>query len=406
MPIDFPTTTRPFGPAPSPAALSHEPLLRLIACGGPLATRRLLLDDGRHPVDAMAGGPALWRACGLSPAQIGVLQGPPSPHVAQALDWLARPGHHLIGWHDPDYPPLLRRAPGPPLALFVAGDPMLLWHPAVALVGSRSATPGGCDNAASFARALVASGLAITSGLAAGIDTAAHQSALRAGGLTVAVLGTGPDVVYPRANAALHASIASRGAIVSEHLPGTRARKEHFPSRNRILAGLSLATVVIEAAERSGALITARLASEAGREVFALPGSIHNPFARGCHRLIRDGAGLVESAQEVIAALAPMACELGDGLRRRLGAPTSVGHGNVAPNRPQPEQASDRLKDLGTGDDPNYQNLWNALGHDPMGMDQLVDRTALTPAVLSSMLLFMELEGRVATQHGRYFRKR
>ena len=249
-------------------------------------------------------------------------------------------------------------------------------------------------------------GFAVTSGLAAGIDTAAHAAALRHGGLTVAVLGTGPDVVYPRSNAALHAQIASHGAIVSEHLPGTSARREHFPNRNRILAGLSLATVVVEAAERSGALITARLASEAGREVFALPGSIHNPFARGCHRLIRDGAGLIESAHEVISSLAPLASVLADDLRERLGAPTSLGHGNVAPHHTAPERPSERLREGDACGGPDYQNLWNALGHDPTGMDQLVERTALTPALLSSMLLLMELDGRVATQHGRYFRQR
>lgn len=353
----------------------------------------------------MQAGAATWRACGLSPAQIAALQAPPGDGVhARALAWLAEPGHHLLGWHDSDYPALLRRSPNPPLALFVAGEPALLWHPAVAVVGSRSATPAGHDNASTFARVLVESGLGVTSGLAAGIDTAAHEAALRAGGITVAVLGTGPDVPYPRSNAGLHARIALDGAVVSEHPPGTQPRREHFPSRNRILAGLSLGTLVIEAAERSGALITARLASEAGREVFAVPGSIHNPRARGCHRLIRDGAGLVESADEVIAQLGPMAAALGDGLRRRLGAPKSVGHGDAGAGIHEADQRATSLQPVLAPGDPDYQNLWNALGHDPTGMDQLVERTALTPAVLSSMLLLMELEGRVATQHGRYFR--
>ncbi|NUO77221.1 MAG: DNA-protecting protein DprA, partial [Lysobacter sp.] len=231
--------------------------------------------------------------------------------------------------------------------------------------------------------------------LAAGIDTAAHQAALAAGGLSVAVLGTGPDVPYPRANAALHARLAAEGAVVSEHLPGTQGRPSHFPSRNRIIAGLSLGTLVVEAAQRSGALITARLAAEAGREVFALPGSIHNPLARGCHRLIRDGAALVETAQELTDALAPLAQELADSLRLRLDAPIPCSH--TAVTRPVQDE---RL------DDRDYQSLWNALGHDPTGMDGLVERTGLTPAVLSSMLLLMELEGRVAAQHGRYFRNR
>ncbi|MDQ3494509.1 MAG: DNA-protecting protein DprA, partial [Pseudomonadota bacterium] len=238
-----------------------------------------------------------------------------------------------------------------------------------------------------------------------------HTATLAVGGATVAVLGTGPDIAYPRSNNALQTRIArpegsARGALVSEHLPGTGARKEHFPSRNRILAGLALATVVIEAAERSGALITARLAAEAGREVFALPGSIHNPLARGCHRLIREGVGLVESPDEVMAALAPLAAELAGALRERLAAPTPVGHGGPVEALHEADRARAGHRLSTSGDDADYQSLWNALGHDPTGMDELVRRTRLTTAELSSMLLLMELEGRVAAQHGRYFRSR
>ncbi|HEY0662860.1 MAG TPA: DNA-processing protein DprA [Lysobacter sp.] len=382
-----------------------DALLRLIAAAGAAAPRKALLERNGTPTAALAAGVVEWRACRLSDAQIAALQTADEAALNQSRRWLTSPGHHLVGWHDPDYPPLLRRGPNPPLALFVAGDPARLWHPAVAVVGSRSPTPGGRDNAAEFALALAASGFCVASGLAAGIDTVAHQAALTAGCLTVAVLGTGPDVAYPRSNASLHERIAEHGVVVSEHLPGTGARPEHFPSRNRILAGLALATVVIEAAERSGALITARLATEAGREVFAVPGSIHNPLARGCHRLIRDGAGLVESAAEVIAALAPLAQELAANLRLRLTAPISVSHGTVTPV-PHDDLAPEPGRYRGPGDDPDYQTLWSALGHDPTGMDQLVERTGLTPAILSSMLLLMELDGRVATQHGRYFRNR
>lgn len=379
----------------SETAADHHALIALVAADGPCAPRRGLLEAHAGPAAALAAGPRAWREAGLDPAQIAALQAPDADALARTQAWLAEPGHHLIGWRHPDYPALLRRAPNPPLALFVAGEPARLWHPAVAVVGSRAPTPGGRDNAADFARALAAAGLGVTSGLAAGIDTAAHQAALAAGGPTVAVLGTGPDVPYPRANAALHARIAEVGAVVSEHLPGTQGRPSHFPSRNRIIAGLSLGTLVVEAAERSGALITARLAAEAGREVFALPGSIHNPLARGCHRLIRDGAALVESAAELTQALAPLAQDLAADLRLRLNAPIQSGH--TAVTRPVQDE---RLED---GD---YQSLWNALGHDPTGMDRLVERTGLTPAVLSSMLLLMELEGRVAAQHGRYFRNR
>ncbi|MEJ7746852.1 MAG: DNA-processing protein DprA, partial [Luteimonas sp.] len=270
-------------------------LLKLHAAGGAAGPRRQLLDACATPAAAIAAGRVAWREAGLSEPQMRVLDDADEAPYLYSRRWLDHPNHHLIGWHDPDYPPLLRRISTPPLALFVAGNPAVLWHPAIAIVGSRSATVGGRDNAFDFAKALVASGFAVASGLAAGIDTEAHHGALAVqDGLTVAVVGTGLDVTYPRANTQLQARITERGAVVSEHAPGTGVRREHFPSRNRILAGLALGTLVIEATERSGALITARLAADAGREVFAVPGSIHNPMARGCHRLIRDGAALVE----------------------------------------------------------------------------------------------------------------
>ncbi len=379
--------------ASTPATDDRDALLRLIAAGGPAAPRRTLLEAHRSPRAALDAGTRAWRTAGLDDKQVRALEASPSGD-ARAHDWLAQPGQHLLGWHDPDYPPLLRAVQNPPLALFVAGDPALLWHPAVAVVGSRSPSAGGRDNARDFARAIAESGLAVTSGLALGIDAAAHAAALAAGGLTVAVLGSGIDQPYPRSNAALQARIAEAGAVVSEHPPGTGALREHFPARNRIIAGLALGTLVIEAAQRSGALITARQASEAGRDVFAVPGSIHNPMARGCHRLIRDGAALVERADEVIAALAPLAAELGQALHRRLDAPNSPS-----------EAPSGALPDTPGSGDPDYHRLWLALGHDPTGMDRLVERTGLTTAQLSSMLLLMELEGWVVAEHGRYSRK-
>ena len=374
-----------------------EALIALLLPGGATAPRRDLLDVHGSPAAVRALPRARWREAGLDTPQMRALEGEPAALDADVLArcraWLRQPGHRLVGWHDPDYPPLLRRAGSPPLALFVDGDPGRLWHPAVAVVGSRGPTAGGRDNARDFARSLAQAGFAVTSGLAAGVDRAAHEATLAADGLTVAVLGTGPDVPYPPSHAGLMAAIARTGAVVSEHPPGTTARREHFPSRNRILAGLTLGTLVIEAATRSGALITARLAADAGRDVFALPGSIHNPMARGCHRLIRDGAMLVESADEVIAALGAWAGALRGELQRRLGAAGPA----AKPVAPTPA--------VSPAEDPDHHRLWSALGHDPSTMDQLVERTGLTAAALSSILLGMELQGRVSVEHGRYCRR-
>src|SRR5690606_7730571 len=370
----------------------QDALLRLLATGGPTEPRRRRLEAHGSATAALGAGAANWRACGLDQAQMRAFGSGPADR--RSLDWLAAPDHHLLGWSDPDYPALLRTVPSPPLALFVAGNPALCWHPSVAVVGSRSPSAGGRDNAAAFSRAFARSGLSVVSGLALGIDAAAHQGALDAGGVTVAVLGCGIDRPYPARNRGLCLQIAGAGAVVSEYPPGTVARAGQFPARNRIVAGLALGTLVVEAAMRSGALITARLAADAGREVFAVPGSIHNPMARGCHRLIRSGAGLVESADEVIQALAPLAAHLGTALRKRLDAPIEA-----------PVTVVGSPVSRAQAPDPDFENLWGALVHDPTDMDLLVERTGLTAARLSSMLPAMELEGRVVAAHGRYSRK-
>jgi len=360
-------------------------LLHLLAIGGELEPRRRLLERTGSARAACAAGPQIWREAGLDAAQCRALRAAYSPPDALKRWCDESPQHHVLGWHEADYPSLLREMPGPPLALFVIGDPVRLWHPSIAIVGSRRPSAGGRENGYAFAAAMARSGLAVTSGLAAGIDGAAHRAALDAGGLTIAVLGTGIDDPYPRSHIELYRQIVAQGGVVvSEYPPGTPARRGQFPARNRIIAGLALGTLVVEAAQRSGALITARLASEAGREVFAIPGSIHNPMAKGCHRLLRQGAALVETPSEVSEALAPLAERLGQSIAQRLQA--------------EPESTASAPAQ------PAARRLWNALGHDPVGLDQLVERTRLPTATLSSLLLVMELEGRVSSAHGRYCR--
>jgi DNA processing protein len=338
----------------------------------------------RGALPALAG---LLRESALQPAVRDALNTPDDAALKGDLAWLDDPAHHLVTFTSEDYPDLLRTIPNPPAALFVVGDLAHLWSAQVAIVGARSASAAGLANARLFAKAFAECGMTVTSGMAEGVDGAAHAAALDAGGTTIAVLGTGPDLVYPRQHKELARRIAAHGALVSEFPPGTAGRAEFFPRRNRIIAGLSLGTLVIEAGLKSGSLITARLAAEQGREVFALPGTIHNPLARGCHRLIRDGAKLVESADEVLDELRGMGGLLAEGLRRRIDAA-------------EPAQA-----DAPHAADPEYVRLLAALDDAPTALDALVARTGLGPAALSSMLLVLELEGVVSAESGRYARR-
>jgi len=301
----------------------------------------------------------------------------------QDWQWLERIGAGLTAITDIDYPPLLAQIPDPPVLLYTRGDLSLLASPQLAMVGSRNPSVEGRRNAEEFAAYLARCGLTITSGMALGIDTASHRGALKAGGRTVTVWGTGLDRPYPPRHREFAEEIAAQGLIVTEFPPGTPPLPAHFPRRNRVISGLSVGTLVVEAARQSGSLITARLASEQGREVFAIPGSIHNPMARGCHRLLRDGAKLVESAADVLEELAPL-------LKLELPAPVTEA-GDVLPAQ--------------APDDPEYRLLLNSLDFAPTSVDALVERTGLTPDVVSSMLLMLELQGQVeASPGGRYSR--
>jgi DNA processing protein len=291
---------------------------------------------------------------------------------------LQPPGHHLLTISDPGYPELLTQLQDPPALLFIRGDPELLSSPQLAMVGSRNPTPSGRQTARDFARFLASAGITITSGLAIGIDGASHEGALQAEGHTIAVMATGPDRLYPARHRRLAEQIQEQGALVTEFPPGTPPKRGHFPRRNRLISGLSLGTLVVEAAQRSGSLITARLAAEQGREVFAIPGSIHNPLARGCHALIRQGAKLVETAQDVVEELGPLLCHL-----RLPVDPRQEGLGPIAETW-----------------DQDYQRLLDCLGFDPVAIDLLIQRSGLTADAVSSMLLLLELEGYVSSAPG------
>jgi DNA processing protein len=349
------------------------------------ASQRLLLKAFGLPEAIFSASAAALAAVVGETLARRVAEAPDEAALEAGLAWLAEPGNHLLTLADPDYPPRLLDTDDPPPLLYVKGRVDLLAQPALAVVGSRNGSRQGEQNALAFASALSSSGLTVVSGLALGIDTAAHRGGLAGAGSTVAVIGTGPDRIYPARNADLAREIAAQGAIVSEFPVGTPALPANFPRRNRIIAGLSQGCLVVEAAERSGSLITARLAAEAGREVFAIPGSIHSPHSRGCHKLIKQGAKLVECAQDILEEL-----RLPDPLARRAAG--------------RPGGAVARDPRAGARDEGEAK-LLDALGADPCTLDSLMQRTNLTADTLLAMLLPLELEGRVVQLPGGLYQR-
>jgi DNA processing protein len=337
------------------------------------------------PEAVLAGSAPRLRECGISDDAIAKLKTPDHALFERWQTWLAGPHRALLTLGSSGYPPRLAQTPDAPLALWVDGrEHEWLSSPQLAIVGSRSPTTSGRDTAEQGARDLSERGLTITSGLATGIDGASHLGALPTLGSTVAVLGCGIDVVFPRAHAQLAADIVARGLLVSEYAPGVEPQKFFFPARNRIIAGLSLGTLVVEATRRSGSLITARHAMDYGREVFASPGSIHNPLARGCHYLIRQGAKLVEEAADVLIELAPQLRAEGIELPRVASAPAATDSTPLV-------------------DEPSYQNMLKVMEFSPIAIAQLSARAHLTTAEVSSMLLVLELEGLVEALPGGWY---
>jgi DNA processing protein len=350
--------------------------------------RRLLQAFG-SPEAVLGASSAQWAAAAGAVAAQALASPDDSsrPRLQQALEWLgAGPARQVLTLGDPGYPEPLLHGGDPPLMLFLEGRAELLVRPSVAMVGSRQATPQGLAHARQFAAVLSQAGVTVVSGLAAGIDGAAHEGALQGEGATVAVIGTGPDIVYPSRHVGLWRRILQAGVVVSEHAPGTPAMAHHFPHRNRIIAGLTRATLVVEATLKSGSLITARLAMEAGRDVFAVPGSIQSPQSKGCHELIRQGAQLVESPEEILQALQLQAAGPGPVQSR-----TEVSDASEAEAQAQARTPHGRLL--------------RAMGHDPVSLDTLIGRTGDAAPELGARLLELELQGLVARLPGGLFQR-
>ena len=333
----------------------------------------------------------LENMAGLSKKQAIAIKDIPADSASVNIDWLnTNNTHQIITIEDSEYPTQLKRIDNPPPVLFVQGDVTILKEPQLAIVGSRNPTQGGRDNAYEFAKYLARNGLCITSGLALGIDGFSHKGALDANAPTVSVVATGLDRVYPARHRELAHHISHQGVLVSEYTIGTPVRAQNFPRRNRIISGLSVGTLVIEAAIKSGSLITAKYASEQGREVFAIPGSIHNPLARGCHHLIRQGAKLVETAEHILE-------EVGPALIPFL-TQASLSSGS---------QSSSNIESVVVTEitDPDQRLILEMMGYDPIPIDTLVVQTGLTIEKVSSILLILELQGQIeACGGGRYSR--
>jgi DNA processing protein len=302
-----------------------------------------------------------------------LLKGPSPKAIDAALKWLGEPNHHFVALGDAAYPKSLAQIAVPPCALYVQGRTELLNAPSFAIVGSRNASPQGARDAESFAHALSSAGLTIVSGLALGIDAAAHRGGLRAAASSVAVMGTGADRIYPRRNHALAHELATAGALISEFALGTQPAPGNFPRRNRLISGLARGVLVAEAAVKSGSLITAQYAVEQNRDVFAIPGSIHSPLSKGCHELIKEGAKLVESADDILA-------EIGWRTRAELTA-------NAAPV------------------EASHDPLLDAMGHSPVSIDQIAERTGRGAGWIAARLSLLEIEGAVAAVAGGFFQR-
>jgi DNA processing protein len=356
-------------------ALRHWLRLTLIPGVGGEVRRQLLKTFGLPEAVFSAGAGALRAAVGSTAAE-RLLGHDCQADIDAAMAWAEQPDNHIVTLADAAYPQALLTAADPPVLIYAKGHLDLLNRPAIAMVGSRNATRQGETTAEHFAATLSAAGLTVVSGLALGIDAAAHRGALSGRGSTIAVIGTGADRIYPSRNEDLARQIAEKGVVISEFALGTPAVAANFPRRNRLIAGLGRGCLVVEAADRSGSLITARLAAEAGLEVFAIPGSIHSPLSKGCHKLIKQGAKLVESAEDVLEELRWEAAV--------AGAPAATA---AAPA------------------DPEAAKLLAAMGYDPCTLDVLATRTGLTADRLLAMLLPLELDGHVAQlPGGRYQR--
>ncbi len=335
--------------------------------------RRLLADFGGPEPILAASRTALARRVGESVAA-AIKQAGTDAALAAVAAWLEDPANHVVTLADAAYPPQLLQIPDPPLLLYAKGRVELLSRPSVAVVGSRNATAQGMVNAEAFARVMSDAGLTVVSGLALGIDAAAHRGGLAGASGSVAVLGTGADIVYPARNRALAHELAARGALVTEYPLGMSPLPGNFPRRNRVISGLALGCLVVEAATDSGSLITARLAAEQGREVFAIPGSIHSPLAKGCHAVIKQGAKLVESANDILEEL-------------RLQAPPPAASADIAVP------------------DPLAHRLLDALGHDPCDLGTLAARCGFTAAETAALLTQLELDGLVAVLPGGLYQR-
>lgn len=349
---------------------------------GPARVQRLRHKIGT-PVDILAAPDSELRSSGLTAKLIDALHQPNQERFENTFEWLgSSANHHLLTIDDPAYPPLLQTIDHPPQALFINGNPSILSSWQLAIVGSRNPSSSGRETAYNFSQYLANSNLTITSGMALGIDAAGHEGALDAGKPTIAVTGNGLDRVYPAKHRDLAHRIANNGALVSEFPPGTKPLAQNFPRRNRIISGLSLGTLVVEAAQKSGSLITAYKALEQSREVFAIPGSIHNPLARGCHQLIRQGAKLVETGQDILEELGALA-------QATLEMATEKPAGRSAPEANKPPAV--------------HQQVLEAMAFDPVSIDTLAKRTGLSAGTLSSILLILELEGAVNNQAGGHY---